>query len=464
VRPVELMIWSAEVGSIGLIVLLALADAVYSRSRASVHGLVYLFSAWLFVTLLSGLPAALFAGLSPDMMQTAQILIGPWCAGIGSYGASLWLGAHQRDRTMKVSLRTATAVCLAGGPLCFLLAPELRLPASAALSVTGVCVSLWLGVRAAQLGDRMAWGLAAGALLTLPLQVGMYWLLIGNRPPALWQMGMAIAGLSSVTVTATMIWLRNRHEQRIRSDGQSRRDPITQLYSSVVMLQKIIRAQHRRMRTRRDGALMAVMLFAPEQLFAQVGQYGLNEIYIQLARRMQRHTGVVNPAGRYYDRCFVVLIETMHSPRWIRILSLRVASSLRQPIDVTSLAGERIRIHADIGVGVVHLSGVNKDVDQLLHEVQSVTEAARSMRSRAALLDPDTHHAVPVESAELGTSWRALRAASPASRYPKSSGKPSKSSRSSRPPLTSKAGRLSASVRPGHAPPAFRPTRQRKPA
>lgn len=27
------------------------------------------------------------------------------------------------------------------------------------------------------------------------------------------------------------------------------------------------------------------------------------------------HTGVVHPAGRDYDRCFVVLIETLHSPR-----------------------------------------------------------------------------------------------------------------------------------------------------
>ena len=156
---------------------------------------------------------------------------------------------------------------------------------------------------------------------------------------------------------------------------------------------------------------MAVVLFEPERLFRQVGQFGLNDIYIQLARRMQRHTGVVNPAGRYYDRCFVVLIESMQSPRWMRTLGLRVASGLRQPLEVTSLTGERMKITPDIGVGMVHLSARAEDVDQLLHEVQRVAVAARGMRSRAALLEPGTGLAVPVENADLDRSWRALRAA-----------------------------------------------------
>ena len=98
----------------------------------------------------------------------------------------------------------------------------------------------------------------------------------------------------------------------------------------------------------------------------------------------------------------------MHSPRWIRTLGLRVASSLRRPMDVPSISGH-IRITPDVAVGIVHLSAADKDVDQLLHEAQAVAEAARTMRSRAAMLDPETHTAVPVEHAELGSSWRALR-------------------------------------------------------
>ena len=407
----EMMIWSAAVGSIGLIVLLAVADALYSRNRSSINALLYLAGGWLFVTLLSGLPAAMLPRLSSNTLQVLQVLIGPLCGGFGSYGAGLWLSAQQRDRTIKTTLYLVTAACVVGGPLCLLASPEVQLLASGCITVSSLCVMIWLASRAAQLGDRMAWGLAAAFVITLPLQTGMYWLAMGNSRPSLWaQAAIAVAGLASLAMTAVMVWLRNRHEQQFRDNGHSRRDRITQLYSSVVIIQKIIHAQRRLVRTRRDGALMAVMLFGPENLVAQVGQYGLNEIYIQLARRMQRHTGVVNPAGRYYDRCFVVLMETIHSPRLIRTMGLRVASSLRRPIDVISLNGERMKITADVAVGIVHLSAAVKDVDQLLHEAQSVAEAARGMRSRAALLDPDSRHAVPVESAELGSSWRAQRA------------------------------------------------------
>ncbi|MDO9359931.1 MAG: diguanylate cyclase [Polaromonas sp.] len=408
----ETIVWSAAAGSIGLVVLLALADAIYSRSQASLQSLVYLSACWLFFTLLSGLPAAM---LSPDhtgWLHTAQVLIGPLCAGMGAYGASHWLSAPRRDKTTDVSFRGTTFLCLVGGPLCLLLPFGLQLPVSAGLTVVTLSVALWLAVRAAQQGDRLAWGLAAGCLLTLPLQWGLYWLALNSTRPSMpLQAIVALLGLLSVAAIAVTLWLRNHQDLRIRHDTQTRRDPVTQLYNSVVMVQKIIRAQRRQMRTRRDGALMAVQLFEPERLLAQVGHYGLNEIYSQLARRMQRHTGVVNPAGRYYDRCFIVLIETLHSPRWIRTMGLRVASSLRKPLEVTSLNGERIRISADIGVGLVHLSGASKDVDQLLHEVQDVAEAARAMRSRAALLDEISRLAVPVENAELGASWHALRTA-----------------------------------------------------
>ena len=409
----DMVLWSAAAGALGLVVLLALADTFYSRTRAASQTLAYLALCWVVVMLLSGLPAAIWPD-SQDPLAMAQVLAGPLCAAMGSYGASQWLSAHQRDHLMKVSLLAMTLVCLAGGPLCLLLAPEWRLPVSGALAITNLSVVLWLSVRATQLGDRMAWGLALGCLLTLPAQIGLYGLALNtSRPPLLLQAGVALAALLSVLITAAMLWLRNHQIRQMMQGEVSRRDPITQLYDGVAMVQKIIRAQRRRQRTRRDGALMAVLLFEPERLLPQIGQAGLNDIYIQLARRMQRHTGTVNPAGRYYDRCFVVLLETMHSPRWIRTLGLRVATSLRRPLDVASLDGRHIRISPDIAVGIVHLSAAGKDVDQLLHEAQSVAEAARAMRSRAALLDPESRTAVPVEHAELGSSWRALRDAVP---------------------------------------------------
>jgi hypothetical protein len=79
-----------------------------------------------------------------------------------------------------------------------------------------------------------------------------------------------------------------------------------------------------------------------------------------------------------------------------------VASNLRRPMAVTAASGERLEIVADIGVGVVHLSSGPAAVEDILHDAQRMAEAARSMRSRAAILDPDTGEVVPVEQANLG--------------------------------------------------------------
>ena len=204
VSGIEMMLWSAAAGALGLVVLLALADALYSRTRAASQTLAYLALCWAVVMLLSGLPAAVWPE-AQDALGTAQLLAGPLCAAMGSYGASKWLSAHQRDRLMKVSLLAMTVVCLAGAPLCLVLVPEWRLPVSGAVAIANLSVVLWLSVRATQLGDRMAWGLALGCLLTLPAQIGLYGMALNtSRPPLLLQAGVALAALLSVVITAAM--------------------------------------------------------------------------------------------------------------------------------------------------------------------------------------------------------------------------------------------------------------------
>jgi hypothetical protein len=64
--------------------------------------------------------------------------------------------------------------------------------------------------------------------------------------------------------------------------------------------------------------VLAIMVFDTERVLAQAGSSGLNEMFIHLATRIQRQVGVVNPVGRYYDRCFITLVETIHSPAWLR--------------------------------------------------------------------------------------------------------------------------------------------------
>jgi GGDEF domain-containing protein len=177
---------------------------------------------------------------------------------------------------------------------------------------------------------------------------------------------------------------------------------VTKLYSGIGLVQKLIKAQRRRRRTRRDGAVLAIMVFDVDRIAAQAGSAGVNEMFIRMAGRIQRQVGVINPVGRYYDSCFVSLVETIQSPAWLRTLGLRVASSLRRPIEVMATSGQRMELKADVGVGVVHLTQGSAAVEDILHDAQRMAQAARGMRSRAAILDPASGEVVPVEHASLG--------------------------------------------------------------
>ncbi len=409
----EIMLWSATMGTLAMVVLMGLVDAALSRALAAWQLLGYLTGSALVAILLCGLPANLWPEARAGL-QLAEVLLGPLCAAVGSYGVSQWLYADRRDRTIRITLMVMTASSLAGGPLCLLLEPASRLPASAALCVTTMALALWLAVRAAQRGDSLAWGLASGCLLALPALVGLYSIALDSvsRPALGLQVVIAFAALASMAVTGLMIWRRNRQIRLLYQPRRSDRDPASGLFSSMTMLQKIIASQLNRRKNGSNGALMAVMLFEPESVLLRIGHSGLNELYTELALRMRRQTGIINPAGRYYDRCFLVLFETMHSPRWLATLSLRTAASLRFPVELTSLSGERLLIRADVGVGIVHVAKGAKNVDELVHEAQAIAAAARHMPLRAALFDPLTRQAVAAESADLGSRWEPMRRAS----------------------------------------------------
>ena len=401
----ELMIWSMAVGAIGAVVAVGLTDLVQVRSPGAAQGLVYHLGTLLFVLLLGGVLREVAPALASPALHVAQVLIGPLCSALGNFWVRGWLSAHQRDRFMSVSLQVSALVTPVLGLACLALPTGQQLPAAAALCLTNTVLVFWLGLRGWLLGDRLALGIAMGCLLMLPALVGLYALAMGLPGiGAGLQALFALCAALCAAVIGMMLWQRNRHERRVRPEEAtpSQLDPVTKLYSGISLVKKLIKAQRRRRRTRRDGAVLAVLVFDTERVLAQAGSSGLNEMFIHLATRVQRQVGVVNPVGRYYDRCFITLVETIHSPAWLRTLGLRVASSLRRPIEVNGPDGQRVELRADIGVGVVHLTSDPADVEDILHDAQRMAEAARRTRSRTAMLDPQTGELVPVEHANLG--------------------------------------------------------------
>jgi GGDEF domain-containing protein len=420
---VEIMIWSLALGAIAVVALVRLVDLVARPSVSRAQSTEFHFTVLVFVALLSGLPDLLEL-LQSEVLEAAQVLAGPICVGLSAYWIGSWLNARHRELLMARTLRIAAMLTPLGGLACFALPYGQQLAAAGAVSLLGASLTLWLIWRASLLGDPLAAVMAFGCLLTLPAIAGMYataMQLPGITPG--WQAVFATCAALSNAIIGIVLWSRDGHDWRARQeDSSSDFDPVTQLHTGVTLGQRLVKAQLRRRRMKHDGAVLAVMVFNVDRVSAQVGARGVNEMFIGLAGRIKRQVGVVNPVGRYYDRCFVCLVETIDAPVWLRTLGLRVACSLRRPMQVGSGHGDRMEIHPDIGVGIVHLTSSDSHLDDVLYDAERLAEAARRMPSRTAMLDPVTGGIVPVEQAQLGVR----RAPQPvrASEAPRSSSPP----------------------------------------
>lgn len=398
----ELIIWSMALGAIAATALARFADLLARPSLSQVQGVAYHLVVLVFVLVECGV-AEQATVPNPRLVQPAQVLAGPVCVGLSNFWIRGWLNAAQRDRIMSGMLSASALLLPVIGLACLALPQEQQLPAAAAASLAGASLTLWLTTRAWLLGDPLAPVMAVGCALTLPAIAGLYGVAM-NLP--LGEGAQAVLALCAALCngfTGFALWERDRHEWRSRhKDGASSQlDPVTKLYSGIALVQKLVKAQRRRRHSRREGAVLAVIVFDVDRIARQVGSAGVNELFIALGTRIQRQVGVVNPVGRYWDRCFVSLVETIHSPAWLRTLGLRVATSLRRPVTVSGVGG-RYELQPDVGVGVVHIASAEDAVEDILHDAQRLAEAARGMRSRAAILDPHSGEVVPVEEANLG--------------------------------------------------------------
>lgn len=400
---VEIIIWSLALGAIGAVALGRLVDLAAHPARSAVHSTSFHLAVFGFVAMLSGLPEVLDPDADPEALEAAQVMAGPLCVGLSAFWVGGWLNARHREQLMARSLRLAALVTPLAAMACFVLPSTQRLAVAGALALLAASLTLWVIWRASLMGDRLATVMAFGCLLTLPAIAGLYAtaMAVPGVTPA-WQATFALCAALSNGLTGYVLWRRDRHDWRARhEDSNSDFDPVTRLHTGITLGQRLVKAQLRRRRMKRDGAVLAVMVFGVDRVRAQAGPRGVNDLFIGLAGRIQRQVGVVDPVGRYYDRCFVCLVEAIDAPVWLRTLGLRVACSLRRPMEVGTSDGQRIDIHPDIGVGIVHLTPQEANLDDVLHDAERMAEAARTMPSRTAMLDPATGNVVPVEQAQL---------------------------------------------------------------
>ena len=396
-----LAVWSMALGAIAAVGLARAGDLVARPGPVQLRAVAYHLSVFLLVLVESGVLRQL-AHPGAERLRVLQVLAGPVCVGLSNFWIQGWLGAGERDRLMAAVLRCSAIALPAGGVAALALPGELQLPVAGLLSLLGSGLTCWLTFRAWTIGDRLALLMGAGCALTVPAIAGLSALAmqLGSwRPVA--HAALAVAAVGSNALTGHVLWRRARRAWRTREGGATAIDPVTQVHSSTALVHELIAAQKRRRRTGREGALLAITVFEPERIAAVAGSTAVNEVWMTLAGRIQRQLGLANPVGRYWDRCFVGLVETIPSRRWLRTIGLRLARTLGQPMEVTGRDGEIMRVRVDFGVGVVHLGRRPAEVEDVLDAAQQLAVAARGMRSRAALADPVTGEPVPAEEARF---------------------------------------------------------------
>ena len=407
--PQELTIWSMSLGTIAAVALARLASFAWRRRAPQLQAVGYHAAVFLLVWILSGVAVHVEPQLDEGLLHIAQVLAGPFCVGVSDLWIGGWLYAPQRDRLIAGSLHLSALVLPAAGAACLLLPWPLQLPAAAAVSLVGGMLTLWLTARASRQGDALAPLMAAGCVFTLPAIAGLYAIAM-QWPGVDLRLHVVFASCAALAnaITGIGLWRRDLQEERARRQPAmtSQIDPVTRLRSGRSLVQRLLRSQRRRNRSGRDGAVLAVLVFDIERLRTQTGTAGLHEIYIGLASRLQRQVGAVNIVGRYYEGCFVALVDSIPSVDWLRALALRVSTHLRRPLPVTLLSGERAEVAVDLGVGIVHLSRPAAAVEDILDEAQRMAVAARPMRSRAAVRDPRTGQPTAIEEAQLGPRRR----------------------------------------------------------
>ena len=397
------MVWSMALGAIAAVVVARASDLLARPTMSQLRAVSYHLSVFLLVLVLSGvLQKTTHPG--SDRLEVLQVLAGPLCVGLSNFWIHGWLGAAHRDRFMAAALRLSAFALPVLGAATLALREEYRLPTAAALALAGSGLTCWLTFRAWFIGDRLALLMAAGCLLTLPAIAGLYAIAMHvGRWGLAAQAAVALCAALSNGLTGAVLWKRERHEWRTRETGSVPAvDPVTKLHSSAALVHRLVASQKRRRRTRRDGAVVAVTVFDTDRIATLAGNAALNEVWMAVAARIQRQVGVVNPVGRYWDRCFVALVETIPATPWMRGLGLKLAASLRRPVEVTGRDGEPLRVRLDVGIGIVHLRPRHAEVEDVLDDAQRLALAARAMRSRVAIADPATGEALPLEEAPLG--------------------------------------------------------------
>jgi GGDEF domain-containing protein len=373
----QYLIWSAQSGALAMLLAVSFAVANVHRSLASGQQVAWLAASCFMNIAVNGFLRTLVPALSDGQAHVLQVAVGPLVFGLSALWLRNWLDLRRRSLTMDRCLLGIAIAALVGGVACFALDVEDQFAASGMVAFAtcmGIAVMcLWAGMR----GDRLSLFMAVSTLIVATATALEYSMANGASERLDIRALSALLIVVGTTLISVLLWLRSHkeYESLMGNMVSAQLDPATRLYNGRTLVHKISEAQNRLRMLSGDGAVVAVVVSGLSPLAQKIGTGGVHELLIRAGARVRREAGLINPVGRYFDACFVVLIETLSDPSEVDRLVHLLTKSLSRPMEIRGVHGEPQTVTLNIGVGAARLFH-QSDISSVLHRAEQSARSA----------------------------------------------------------------------------------------
>ena len=401
----EIVVWAAMSGGLLTLTTLAIADALYNRSIASVRNLAFVAITSTYCVVMSGLPEVLFPGEPDRKVMLLKASAGPLAGAVALNYLGIWLGGIREDLivyritawgsgTLSFSAIVLTVLTVRVSSQDF----HPLLLATATINMAAVLLAIIAAFRAAMLGDPLArWMvLACACLAGMVSGLDLRGLHIEGFGLGTWIL-TAICTVAYFLIVSVLVITRNRQNRQLArlASLQMGADPATGLPTGSVLISKVEHAFWRTARFNGECTVVCLHLHNLYELGDTAGHGVEHQILAAMAARIRRAAGFRCVVGLYHPRCFVVVISADKRRQFVSMTVSRLRHLVAGPLSVVGLDGTRYDFTPDLGVGVVTVNPASAD------PLEVITDAERDALGPASAPPRLSEDAVDTNPGEL---------------------------------------------------------------
>lgn len=408
----EVAVWSAMLGGLLTLSVVAMANALVNRNISSFRNLLFVVVTGASSLVRTGLPETLFPEVPEGLLRLLKVCAGPLSAALVLRYLGLWLGGMREDPV-------AHRITSWGAGILFLCALTLGvlvlhasnqefhrlLQATAAITMMAALLGLVTSIRAATMGDPLArWMVLACICLTGEVS-GLFLrsLNIEGFGMGTWIVTAACTVAYFLIGSAAVI-MRIRQIRRLKRVArlQTGTDPATGLPTGSRLLSELEHAFWRTARFQGECTVVCLYLSNLYELVESAGHEVEYQILAATAARIRRAAGFRCVVGLYHPRCFVVVISADKRRKYVSMTVARLRSLATPSLTVVGQDDARHDFKPRVGMGVITLDPAHAKPMEALNDAER-----RAVGSLGSLLDDSEDSAVTVPCDRVGDTGAA---------------------------------------------------------